>query len=679
MIDTTAALSNAEQAQLKLAIKGRVIGALPFLAHYEAVGQLTAILPGLGALVLFIGLGLLHYWLIATGLEVNWQRFAFAAIDACIVCAFASFAHVSGAGDVPQIFMFRVHTVAYLLLFLAISTLSLSPSLVLWTGGSQVVGLWVAFAWIVSGMERTVSWADLPSQPSQQDFLALFSDPDFIGTESRITESMIIVVSAAILALAVKRARSLVQTEARALAARENLARYVSPNLVERLATADDPFGAVRRQHATILFVDIVGFTRFAEQNEPELVITFLRDFHNRMAQAAFDHEGTLDDFIGDEVMAVFGTPEPRDDDAIRALRCAHAMRGIIASWNQERAVLGMPAVAVGIGLHVGTIVAGSTGSADRMKFAVVGDTVSVASRLKAATCELNGDMVVSEAAMRAAGAEPPGESLREISLRGHAAPVAIVLFQRQTCGIKLWRSDRDFQLAVLCNCEGGSRFSKASDMDSPRLPSNSCNCVLGQTSADRCISNYSFNASESVQINMTQDHRSIAATFELFRKWRPSLAGLFLGLLVFGGCHASERSTPDARVVAVGEAAATPVIRKDSRMWMTVRNRRFAATLADTEAARAFAARMPMTLDMTDLNGNEKKIDFSEALPASPSRPGKIRSGDLMLYGTNTLVIFYLTFDSPYSYTRLGWVDDTTGLAQALGNGSVRVAFTPQ
>ena len=113
--------------------------------------------------------------------------------------------------------------------------------------------------------------------------------------------------------------------------------------------------------------------------------------------------------------------------------------------------------------------------------------------------------------------------------------------------------------------------------------------------------------------------------------------------------------------------------------MWISVGERRFAVSLADTDAARAFAARLPLTLDMSDLNGNEKKFDLPTALPAQPSRPGKIHNGDLMLYGTHTVVVFYLTFDSAYSYTRLGRVDDATGLAQALGDRSVSVTFARQ
>lgn len=111
--------------------------------------------------------------------------------------------------------------------------------------------------------------------------------------------------------------------------------------------------------------------------------------------------------------------------------------------------------------------------------------------------------------------------------------------------------------------------------------------------------------------------------------------------------------------------------------MWMTVGERRFALTLADNEAARAFAAMLPLTLDMPDLNGNEKHVELPKELPANASRPGTIRNGDLMLYGSRTLVLFYVTFDSSYSYTRLGRVDDPAGLAQALGRGSARISFS--
>lgn len=132
------------------------------------------------------------------------------------------------------------------------------------------------------------------------------------------------------------------------------------------------------------------------------------------------------------------------------------------------------------------------------------------------------------------------------------------------------------------------------------------------------------------------------------------------------------------AAAESTAPAATAPALRKveDSRMWMKVGERRFAITLADTEAARAFAALLPLTLDMEELNGNEKKKELTDALLTDASRPGTIHNGDLLLWGSRTVVVFYQTFSSPYSYTRLGRADDPTGLAQVLGRGDVRVEF---
>lgn len=175
-------------------------------------------------------------------------------------------------------------------------------------------------------------------------------------------------------------------------------------------------------------------------------------------------------------------------------------------------------------------------------------------------------------------------------------------------------------------------------------------------------------------------DQRAFAVEIDHRRaRGRRVLRGLSLlvGLLVLSGCEAGQHSTSGSPAVAAADAGAASVRPEESRMWMTVGERRFAITLADNAAARAFATQLPLTLDMSELNGNEKHASLPKALPANASRPGTIRNGDLMLYGTDTLVVFYLTFSSSYSYTRLGRVDDSDGLAQALGRRGVRVVFS--
>lgn len=104
-----------------------------------------------------------------------------------------------------------------------------------------------------------------------------------------------------------------------------------------------------------------------------------------------------------------------------------------------------------------------------------------------------------------------------------------------------------------------------------------------------------------------------------------------------------------------------------------------FSATLEDNEAARAFLALLPMTMTMTEMNGNEKYYNLSQNLPTDTFRPGTIRTGDLLLWGSNTVVLFYETFSSGYSYTRLGRIDHPDGLAAAVGSGNASVTFAAQ
>lgn len=111
--------------------------------------------------------------------------------------------------------------------------------------------------------------------------------------------------------------------------------------------------------------------------------------------------------------------------------------------------------------------------------------------------------------------------------------------------------------------------------------------------------------------------------------------------------------------------------------MWLTVGEQRFAITLSDNTAARALVALLPLTLDMNDLNRNEKYATLPRALPTQASKPAMIHNGDLMLYGPDTLVVFYTNFDSTYAYTRLGRVNDPARLAQVLGRRGVQVTFS--
>lgn len=149
---------------------------------------------------------------------------------------------------------------------------------------------------------------------------------------------------------------------------------------------------------------------------------------------------------------------------------------------------------------------------------------------------------------------------------------------------------------------------------------------------------------------------------------------GRVSGLLTLVLAHTFPASASDFQTAKSGEAKAQQEI---PYMQMSVGERHYKIRLADTEAARAFSALIPLTLEMADLNSNEKYVDLAVPLPKDASFPGTIKAGDVMLYGSQTLVVFYKTFKTPYSYTRIGNIETPDALMQMLGGDVIRVEFS--
>ena len=144
----------------------------------------------------------------------------------------------------------------------------------------------------------------------------------------------------------------------------------------------------------------------------------------------------------------------------------------------------------------------------------------------------------------------------------------------------------------------------------------------------------------------------------------------IFAVVSLFTGLASSEQGVPVVR----GNTDST-----SNQMRIKIGSTTFTATLSDIDTATAFKGMLPMTVKMSELNGNEKYFDLAVNLPTNASNPKTIQSGDLMIYGSNTLVLFYKTFSISYSYTRLGRINDANGLAAAVGSGSVTVTFELQ
>lgn len=154
------------------------------------------------------------------------------------------------------------------------------------------------------------------------------------------------------------------------------------------------------------------------------------------------------------------------------------------------------------------------------------------------------------------------------------------------------------------------------------------------------------------------------------------SSGGTAAGDMAAGGAGRDGTGQDDAAAPSSSEQDTNGQEQTMTTITITIDGTGYDATLAATPAARAFAGMLPLTLRMDELNGNEKYHYLDESLPSEPQSVGSIEAGDLMLYGSDCVVLFYRSFRTPYSYTRLGRIDDPQGLAAALGSGSAEVTF---
>ena len=176
---------------------------------------------------------------------------------------------------------------------------------------------------------------------------------------------------------------------------RDTISRYVSPEMCEKILKnpALLQLGG-RRQQVTVLFADIKSFTAMSETMAPEAVVEVLNTYFTEMVDLVFKHQGTLDKYVGDALMAVFGVPVPLPHAATRAVECALAMQRRLTRMRAEGRT---PVQGVRIGINTGEAIVGNIGSDKRMDFTVIGDAVNVAARLQELAKELEADTLISE------------------------------------------------------------------------------------------------------------------------------------------------------------------------------------------------------------------------------------------------------------------------------------------
>ncbi|MGE3633634.1 MAG: adenylate/guanylate cyclase domain-containing protein [Sandaracinaceae bacterium] len=177
---------------------------------------------------------------------------------------------------------------------------------------------------------------------------------------------------------------------------RERFQRLLSPAIAQQVieGKVEVKKGGEER-NTTVFFSDIRGFTPMSESRSAQDIVDMLNEYFERMVEVIFKYEGTLDKFVGDEIMALFGAPVSHEDDAVRAVKTALEMRGVLAQFNAERIAAGQPEVKIGIGINTGHCVAGYLGSSKALEYTVIGDTVNTGARL----CSIAkaGEIIISE------------------------------------------------------------------------------------------------------------------------------------------------------------------------------------------------------------------------------------------------------------------------------------------
>ncbi len=362
----------------------------------------------------------------------RWHQYAFISADFLLLTFTLLYPNPLVPLDYPPQFALRFGSFIYFFVLLAGLAYVYQPRLVLWGGVSAALSWSIGVGWLLS-LPDTV-WHQ-SNDISVEAVLEVLAQPTFIDLGIRAQEIVVLLIAAGLLALAVRRSRSVALRQARLARERENLGRYFPKKTAQMLAERSDPFSTPSEHNAAVLFADLVAFTAWSEKHTPRQTIELLRQVHGMLAEVVFQHQGTLDKFIGDGLMATFGTPEPTNKDASNGLAAMVEMVTAFEHWKRHQEIANPDELALAVGVHYGPVVIGNIGSKDRLEFAVLGDTVNVASRLEGATREVGCHCLASGAIVAAAKAESDTDSLeyrarlsrhKSIQLRGHGGKTEV-------------------------------------------------------------------------------------------------------------------------------------------------------------------------------------------------------------------------------------------------------------
>lgn len=370
------------------------------------------------ALAIYMGITIVHTLVLRRQSRRSMITFNYLTLilDFMLICGLMTYYSFRAS---PENFAHAIKNpiITYLMMPMALTVLQFRAKIVfaslflllLFYGAMLTFGLY----W---GMPLTTDWKDYVLGPT-------------VILSEAITKPLPFLAMACILGYSTYRAIFMVRRIGDLETRRASLARFFSPDVVEELSAGESALGPGVRQKVAILFSDIRNFTKMSEGMDPGELAAFLTDFRNRMTHAIFECGGTLDKFVGDAIMATFGTPRPSSVpglDTRNAVKAGIAMMSALKELNADRSAAGDPPVDIGIGIHTGDVFCGTIGSEGRMEYTVIGDPVNTASRIESLCKFLKTNFLISQAVHDEVADMVQTEKMPRVRVKGKELPLQV-------------------------------------------------------------------------------------------------------------------------------------------------------------------------------------------------------------------------------------------------------------
>lgn len=402
------ALKAAEDGGLKIALMVQMAAAVLAAGWLASVYPAAALAVPLGGALAVLVLAVALHVIVGTRFDRAWLRYGVFAVNAVALVALVVFGPLSYAGDGTVSLILGTYGALIVLLLMPVAGLALQPGLVIWNGVVTVLAWWGAFLIVIADLAWTPSWGSLPLMPSA-----------------------VMLATAGLLALGLARARRVVveralADDARAAAddmrtrIRTAFGRYVSDGVVETLVRKPGSLAPSVRD-ATVVYVDIAGFTAASESRSPAEAIAILDAFFLRAGDVVAEGGGVIVDVRGDAFLAIFNLPLEVNDYPDRALWTARALLHVVRKETFEGGVN----LALGIGIATGPVTAGLI-DGERQAFAFYGDPVTRAERLQSQNKQLQSRILLDADTASGLSEETDLQKIGAVELRGREASVAI-------------------------------------------------------------------------------------------------------------------------------------------------------------------------------------------------------------------------------------------------------------